>query len=712
MSSRILNKDIKIIAVDPSGAVRQLLTESIRAESFENVQGVASLKDALGVLEVEPVDWLVTPLLADEDINAFHILDLIINHEELKNTRITLLLEEDEKSVIPEAIEKGCLSWFFKPFNKDSIKATLKEFFSALEAQNGNEIKTTFKLFDSFLEGEKKHSDRIALSKSMLNHYSGEPLYIESLIEAYKASEDNEGAKSALRQLIAINPSKAEEKAALIKELFGDAGLEAAEGESTINVLGLNQVVIIDNDDSNRNSIKDWFTELGVPEIHDFEDGESAWKHIDSQEKIDAIITEWRIPQLTGPLLIQRIRHKFPSVPIILQSALVQGQDKPLVYEMGVASIIEKPFEKAQFLSQLVSAIQQDKIPSDMETMERKIRQHLRAREVEQANEIASNYLADTSIPDQRKNKIKAEIAYSQEKWAEAKIFATEAIKSTTDSIMLLNLLGRIMMKTGEFQGALKCFEKAQELSPMNIGRLCEIAEVQSEIGDGEAAKESIEEAKAQDDESDAIVESEAKVEMTLGNSEAAKQIMAKMDSLSEVISYMNNKAVALAKTGKIEDSISLYNKTFDSVPDDKPDIKAIVKYNLGLAMIRQKLLPEALKAVSDAIAIGESRVLAKASSLKGRIQSSLDNGTELKMQNNSEVTTESEELGSPSSAPSLKLGSVSKSAGSHGMFKLFQASAKDNLVEKMSSKKPPRFIPRETIQREASLSGIETKAS
>ena len=380
-------------------------------------------------------------------------------------------------------------------------------------------------------------------------------------------------------------------------------------------------------------------------------------------------------------------------------------------------NIIEKPFEKGLFLSKLISTIQKDRLPVDMETLERKIRLHLAAKESDQAIELANKYYGNDQIPEERKLKIKAEIAYAQEKFEEARKLATEAIKTSTDSIMLLNLLGRIMMKTGDFVAALKCLEKAQEMSPMNLGRLCEIAEVQSEMGDAEAAKETVEQAKEQDENADSVMETAAKVEVSSGDANKAKEIMAKMDSLSEVISYMNNKAVALAKTNQITESVELYNKTFESIPDDKSEIKAIVKYNLGLAMIKQNQLPEALKAMTEALEVGNSRVKDKAASLKARVQKAIDADGELKLQSDTKEAA-SEEIGSPEEPPKMQeenieiFGTITKSPGSYGFYKLYQSANEIELVKKMLSKKLPRFSPRETIQREASLAGIEKSVS
>ena len=93
----------------------------------------------------------------------------------------------------------------------------------------------------------------------------------------------------------------------------------------------------------------------------------------------------------------------------------------------------------------------------------------------------------------------------------------------------------------------------------------------------------------------------------------------------------MNNKAVALAKTNKFNDSVDLYHRTFESIPDDKSQLKAIVKYNLGLA-VRQNQLPEALKAMTESFfEVGESRVKEKVTKIKDKIQKALDSGIELK---------------------------------------------------------------------------------
>ena len=96
MPSNLKNKSIKVVAVDASAPVRQLLADVIRSLGYENVQGIGSIKDLYSLLEVEKVDWIIAPVSADQDFNILHLLQTIIDFPELRQTRVTAVLEEAE----------------------------------------------------------------------------------------------------------------------------------------------------------------------------------------------------------------------------------------------------------------------------------------------------------------------------------------------------------------------------------------------------------------------------------------------------------------------------------------------------------------------------------------------------------------------------------------------------------------------------------------
>src|SRR6476620_6348747 len=94
-------RDVKVLVVDPSGASRTLLSEVVRNLGFPDVQGVPNLKDALNIMEVEKVRWLISPLFADQPENLLQILNLYCTVPELNQLRVSALVEDSEMDILP-----------------------------------------------------------------------------------------------------------------------------------------------------------------------------------------------------------------------------------------------------------------------------------------------------------------------------------------------------------------------------------------------------------------------------------------------------------------------------------------------------------------------------------------------------------------------------------------------------------------------------------
>ena len=99
----------------------------------------------------------------------------------------------------------------------------------------------------------------------------------------------------------------------------------------------------------------------GIKQLETFEDGESAWNWLASHPEPHLIITEWRVPKVSTPQLVQRIRgHGYIKVPIVVVSSLIQADEVPLVNEIGVDTVINKPFEEVDFWSSIIWTLQQN----------------------------------------------------------------------------------------------------------------------------------------------------------------------------------------------------------------------------------------------------------------------------------------------------------------------------------------------------------------
>jgi DNA-binding response OmpR family regulator len=713
------DKTARVILVDSSGPVRQLLSEVCKSIGFGNSQAVASIADAHNIMETEPVDWLIVPLNGDQDVNGMQIVRMVINFAELKGVKVSLLIEDKESWVLAKAFELGMLSYHMKPFTKDTLSKELNELMKFFEQHEWDAAKTSAEYLRKHLRATNQSLDLLALEKNLLEIFPGNTGLLINLAEAQHLNGATDTAKSTLKQVEFIDASAKELVAARRTAIFGSdaGGAGAADGAVAGNVLGLGTVVLVDSDEAARTSVKAIFTELGCTELQEFADGEAAFEWINANPEPSLVVMEWRVPKLTGPLLIQRIRSKgFINVPIVVLSSLIKPMDMPIIREMGVANIAQKPMERDSFVKALIWTIQQDRMPTEALTMENKIRGYLSTKKMGDAEELIARYLDDANIAAGRKAVIRAEHAFANDNYEMARDFAIEAIKQSGESLFALNILGKSLMILRQFDQSLKCFQKAQSVSPMNLERLVIIAETQAETGDTQAAQESINKAKDLDPDSAAVQEGEAKVALASGNSEAAKEILGQLESMTNVIGYLNNKAVAHAKCGFADEGIQLYEKTLAAVPTNQRETMAVVNYNMALAKIRKGDLNNGLTDLEAVLAVPESRVYKKAADLKQRLVPAVKTGVTFSLKegqqgpfpgDQSQASTSGDEA-TAADATTLVKALMEVFPGDHCCYLLFKSTATESaeLIKAMSV--PPKFKLRKVIERGETFAGAE----
>ncbi|NRA43783.1 MAG: hypothetical protein HRU09_02380 [Oligoflexales bacterium] len=411
--------------------------------------------------------------------------------------------------------------------------------------------------------------------------------------------------------------------------------------------------------------------------------------------------------------MIQRIRGKYPSIPIVILSSLVADDDKPLIQEMGVETIHEKPLQKDAFKKNLIYLIQQERLPANASVLERKIRQFLKSGKLTEAIAIKDQFINNSEIPEVHKKRINAEFCYHNEDYVEARNLAIEAIKSDPNSIYLLNFIGKCLMKLADHKAAVMCFKKAQALSPKNIERLCDIAKASYEAGDTETCEKALAQGKALDRENEGLRETEGPIRIDLGPQSDAQDILAEMESIQELVSYMNNKAVALTKSGMIKEGIELYHKTIASMPANKKDTKCLVMYNLGLAFAKHGDLKGAKAQLEKTLAENPEKIERKCHSLKLRIEKSLETGAKLEFITNDKKETSAEKNDKNSSKDGevedsvAVIGYIQSNPGEICCYKVFINP--EEIADKWKQIKDqiPHFKPRKAIEREEAA-GLE----
>lgn len=617
------------MVIEPSGPVRQMIAETLRELGFQKITGVSSPKDGLNAMQVDPVDWIITSLSANEGVNALHLLKTITLHPKLRHTRVTLLWEEaNDDDVLSHAFELGLMSVHPKSYVRDSFIELFMQLFNLLESSRWDSTLVAADYLRAYLSRKGLHKERLSLEESLMMLYPGSSEILLHLADAELANKHQSKGCAILDQLQLIDESMAK-NCRILRQKYGVTADQAESAASlpAKNIFDLSQVVVIDPDTDVIFHAKDLLSKAGVDDIKTFESGKTAFEWMSSSgTEPSLIVMEWKLPGITGAMLVQRIRSLgFYNVPIIVLSSMIKAADSPVLREMGVDECQEKPFDQSSFYRVIIRAIQQNRNPTEEKTLLHKIKRLLRTGKLHEADRLMKQLFQDERISEATRKEILAENHMAKGELEAARDAGIQAIKLGGNSLSMLNLVGKSMLKLRQFEHALKCFERANSISSLNVERLLNIAEACIEIDKVPEALQAVSQAKALDVSNSDVREMECKISIIDGKPEIARNLMGDLDSGKNIISFMNNRAVALVKSGRFDEGIVLYQKTMDSIPATWTDQQSSVLYNMGLAYARFGDLEKASGKLSGINKTNSSpSVFKRATSLLRRVKDSL----------------------------------------------------------------------------------------
>ncbi|MBC7660748.1 MAG: response regulator [Chitinophagaceae bacterium] len=636
MGSNFCDRKYKIIAIESTGATRTLISELLREKGFTDIQAVPSIREALAVLETETVSWILTSVFADQDSNLFQLLHLMNRVPHLADVRVSAFVDATELELMPAAFELGLLSYHLKPFTKDKLKYEFDNLLSDFESLGWKSLNLSAAYLRKCLTESSLYPELLNFERQLMQAQPGNLQQMLNLALPLIKTNKVEEAKSVLWQVQKLDPSLEKQVKQITAAHLGNADLSAVKG--SMNILNLKSAVIVENDSAIQKDLTSVLQEMGVEKIEVFGDGRSALDFLKNNPDNDLIIQEWKIPQITGPIFLQRAKDEAAqTAPFILYTSLIDSSDAQFLKEMGVAFVMNKPLPRAEIIKNIIWTVQQERSPTDKKTLERKFRQALEEKDGPGASEIMTRYMSG-SVSTGAKLLMEAEFAYFEGAYEKARDLAFDSLKNAGDSIFLLNLLGKVMMQLRDIGTALKCFEKAQALAPQNLVRLCQIAEIQADLGETEKSQASLAVASELDPDSVVLQETRAKIAINAG-SDDAMQLMSQLKDAGNVVSSMNNLAVAMARCGKIEDGIAQYKKTMRAIPNDRVDLLATVQFNLALAHLRANALDPA-KEILVPLSQGFTKMQGKSAAILKRMKQAETLGVPIQFKKEPSVET------------------------------------------------------------------------
>ena len=101
------------------------------------------------------------------------------------------------------------------------------------------------------------------------------------------------------------------------------------------------RILVVEDDAEMRSLLKDFFEEEGF-EIDSVSNGSEAFRRI-AREPFDLIITDIRMPGLTGLDILPGIKKLQPEVSIIVITAFGSEEVRRKALERGATAYLEKP---------------------------------------------------------------------------------------------------------------------------------------------------------------------------------------------------------------------------------------------------------------------------------------------------------------------------------------------------------------------------------
>ena len=118
----------KILTVDDSASMRQMVTFTLKGAGYDVVEAVDG-KDALSKINGADVGMIITDLNMP-NMDGIELIRQVRGLPGLKFIPIVLLTTESQDSKKKEGKEAGATGWIVKPFKPEQLVAVVKKVFT------------------------------------------------------------------------------------------------------------------------------------------------------------------------------------------------------------------------------------------------------------------------------------------------------------------------------------------------------------------------------------------------------------------------------------------------------------------------------------------------------------------------------------------------------------------------------------------------------
>jgi CheY-like chemotaxis protein len=82
-----------------------------------------------------------------------------------------------------------------------------------------------------------------------------------------------------------------------------------------------------------------------------FTSGAEALSYLSNNPQVDIVVSDLRMPSMDGAEVLKQVRHKHPSLPVVIMSGHATSNDRATLMALGARGVLSKPFSPTDLLA-------------------------------------------------------------------------------------------------------------------------------------------------------------------------------------------------------------------------------------------------------------------------------------------------------------------------------------------------------------------------
>jgi CheY-like chemotaxis protein len=117
-------------------------------------------------------------------------------------------------------------------------------------------------------------------------------------------------------------------------------------------------ILVVDDDTSVRKISRSVLTALKFQVITASDGTEALMQVAEKRADLRVVITDLHMPNMDGLAFVRVLRHMMPKVGIIVSSGRVDERDRLAFKDLGVTTMLDKPFSREKLIGALQTVLQ------------------------------------------------------------------------------------------------------------------------------------------------------------------------------------------------------------------------------------------------------------------------------------------------------------------------------------------------------------------